>query len=122
MGNALQNFRELAQLEEKEPRVIEMIERFEATQSDLIKNSIQSSLQFMKMVGDIAYLYFPAMLDTAVLALNANSQSNNDVFSLSELEAKTNLDLNKANFKTPNLGGDQNQKPDIPGKDGPSLR
>lgn len=115
MGNALLNFRELAQLEEREPKVVEMMERFEATQSDFIRESILSSLSFMRLFGDIAQLYFPTMLDIAVTGLSDNPPSTG--ISPQESE-RTSQDINKS---TPDLGGKEPPSPIVPGADGPTA-
>lgn len=114
MGNALLNFRQLAELEEREPRVVEMIEHFEASQSDFIRESIQSSLSFMRLFGDIAQLYFPTMLDIAVTGLSDNPQS--DLIS----DPRTEEKMEGINRQTPDLGGKEPPSPTVPGADGPT--
>ena len=59
MGRALPNFRELAELERQEPKMVQMVERFEVERSDVIFENLQESLRFMRMVGDVANLFFP---------------------------------------------------------------
>ncbi|GAB5552131.1 MAG: hypothetical protein Sapg2KO_17220 [Saprospiraceae bacterium] len=114
MGNALLNFRQLAELEEREPRVVEMIENFEAHQSDFIRESIQSSLSFMRLFGDIAQLYFPTMLDIAVTGLSDKPQPNriSDQGTVEKVE--------DINARTPDLGGKEPPSPTVPGADGPT--
>lgn len=113
MGNALLNFRELAQLEEREPKVVEMIDRFEATQSDFIKDSILSSLSYMRLLGDVVQLYFPTMLDIAVAGMSDNTQSSSIVI------PKTENKPAKMDKQTPDLGGKEPPSPIVPGANGP---
>ena len=116
MGNALLNFRELAQLEEKEPRVVEMIDRFEATQSDLLKESILSSLSFIRLFGDIAQLYFPTMLDIAVTGMGDDINAS----TRREIPENKVSDTNNTSNSTPDQGGKEPPSSDIPGADGPT--
>lgn len=117
MGNALLNFRELAQLEEREPKVVEMIDRFEKTQSDFIKDSVLSTLSFMRLFGDIAQLYFPTMLDIAITGMSDNPQSLSITGNESESQLLKEKDPNK---QTPDQGGKEPPKPEVPGADGPT--
>lgn len=64
MGRALPNFRELADIEAQEPKLVEMVQRFDTERSDLILQNTQDALAFVRLVGDVANLYFPAMFDT----------------------------------------------------------
>lgn len=114
MGNALLNFRQLAELEEREPLVIEMMDHFETTQSDFIRESVLSSLSFMRLFGDIAELYFPTMLDIAVTGLSDKPQSSGRT-----IQGQTDQAQNINNSR-PDLGGKEPPSPIVPGADGPT--
>ena len=68
MGRALplENFRALAVLEEKEPKMVEMLDRFDAERSDIILENLQETLRFIRLFGDVANLFFPVLMDTLV--------------------------------------------------------
>ena len=66
MGRALANFRELAAQEVREPQMVQILEKFEREQSDIILRNLESSLQFVRFVADVTYLFFPAMFDTVL--------------------------------------------------------
>lgn len=117
MGNALLNFKELAQLEEREPKVVEMIERFEATQRDFIKESVLSSMAFMRLFGDIAQLYFPTMLDIAMGSVSDNPGTSSVLSTESDIRT---LQSDEQTNRTPDWGRKQPPEPNVPGADGPT--
>ena len=68
MGRALPNFRELAALEAQEPKMVEMVQRFERERSDqileAILEAIESSKDFTNLFTEIANLYGPIMFES----------------------------------------------------------
>lgn len=118
MGRALANFRELAQAERQEPKMVQMIERFDLERSDLILHNIQDTLRFMRLVGDVANLFFPVMLDTLVTGGNNGLTTSEETIKedfLKNIEPQEPTDKNKLP-RTPDSGLDKN---DPPGSDGP---
>ena len=123
MGRALplENFRALAILEEKEPKMVEMLDRFEAERSDIILNDIQDTLRFMRLFGDVANLFFPVLVDTLVSGgedeiLSAEEAEDDDFWNDEEEENDPMDDDDQP--KTPDQGGDIGGRP--PGN-GPKL-
>jgi hypothetical protein len=57
--------------------MVELLDKFEREQSDVILQNLQRSLQFVRFVADVTYLFFPALLDTAVGASGSYSESYN---------------------------------------------
>lgn len=116
MGRALPNFRELAAQEVQEPHMVELLDKFEREQRDVILENLQRSIQFVRFVADVTYLFFPAMLDTVVGASDSFSERATGQEKTVENETREDPDV------SPPSGPDSPDRGDLsrpPGSDGP---
>lgn len=117
MGRALANFRDLAELEVREPQMVQLLDKFEQEQSDVILRNLQSSMRFVRFVADVTYLFFPAMIDT-VVGVSDSSTFPTDKNIEKEITNKKSKDSN--DDKGP-ATPDQGELGKPPGIDGPDL-
>ena len=121
MGRALPNFRELAELERQEPKMVQMVERFEAERSDMILQNLEESLRFMRMIGDVANLFFPVMFDTLITGGNNGLTPNEEALDEDFLdEEDEDLPNGKKNPPGSNAPDQMDDGPKGPGSDGPT--
>ena len=113
MGRALTNFRNLAEQEVREPQMVQLLDKFEQEQSDVILRNLQSSMRFVRFVADVTYLFFPAMIDT-VVGVSDSSTLPADKSTEKEISKTKSTDLPKGPASP-----DQGQAGNPPGVDGP---
>jgi len=113
MGRALANFRDLAEQEVREPQMVQLLDKFEQEQSDVILRNLQSSMRFVRFVADVTYLFFPAMIDT-VVGVSDSSTLPTDKGAKEEVSQTKSKD----SFKGP-ATPDQGRSGNPPGVDGP---
>jgi hypothetical protein len=96
--------------------MVELLDKFEREQSDVILENLQRSIQFVRFVADVTYLFFPAMLDTAVGASDSFSER------VGETQASEPKQPTRSQDPTPPSGPDSPDRGDLsrpPGADGP---